>query len=56
VRRLRLVVSAPNSIAWQKNYNSGSVVSEETAKDARTAHIQVHHNATHASTIQLPLR
>jgi putative CocE/NonD family hydrolase len=54
--RLRLLVSAPNSIAWQKNYNSGGVVSDETAKDARTAHIQVHHDATHASTIQLPLR
>src|SRR5688572_7424302 len=54
--RLRLVVSAPNSIAWQKNYNSGGVVSDETAKDARTANIQIHHNATHASMIQLPLR
>ena len=54
--RLRLVVSAPNSIAWQKNYNSGGVVSDETARDARTAHIQIHHDATHASTIQLPLR
>jgi uncharacterized protein len=54
--RLRLVVSSPNSIFWQKNYCSGGVVAEETAKDARTCHVQVHHDAQHASTIQLPIR
>jgi putative CocE/NonD family hydrolase len=54
--RLRLVISAPNSIFFQKNYNSGGVVAEETAKDARTAHIKVHHDAEHASAIELPLR
>jgi putative CocE/NonD family hydrolase len=54
--RLRLVVSSPNSILWQKNYCSGGVVAEETAKDARTCHVQVYHDAAHASMIQLPLR
>jgi predicted acyl esterase len=54
--RLRLVIASPNSISWQKNYNSGGVVSDETAKDAKTCHIKVHHDATHASAIQLPLR
>jgi uncharacterized protein len=54
--RLRLVVSSPNSTQWQKNYCSGGVVAEETAKDARTCHVQVHHDATHPSTTQLPLR
>jgi uncharacterized protein len=54
--RLRLVVSSPNSTQWQKNYCSGGVVTEETAKDARTCHMQVYHDATHSSTIQLPLR
>jgi putative CocE/NonD family hydrolase len=54
--RLRLVISSPNSIAWQKNYNSGGVVADETAKDSHTAHVQVYHDAAHASTIQLPLR
>ena len=54
--RLRLVVSSPNSIFWQKNYNSGGVVAEESARDARTAHVQVYHDATHSSSIQLPLR
>jgi len=54
--RLRLVITAVNSILWQKNYCSGGVVAEETAKDARTCHAQIYHDATHASAIQLPLR
>jgi predicted acyl esterase len=54
--RLRLVVTAVNSIFWQKNYCSGGVVADETAKDARTCHVQVYHDAQHASSIQLPLR
>src|SRR5207237_1426895 len=33
--RLRLVVYSPNSIFWQKNYNSGGVVVDETADNAR---------------------
>jgi uncharacterized protein len=53
--RLRLAVYSPNSIFWQKNYNSGGVVAEETAKDARTAHVKIYHDAEHASAIQLPL-
>src|SRR6267143_436932 len=54
--RLRLVVSSPNSIHVEKNYCSGGVVAEETAKDARTCHVQVYHDIEHPSTIQLPLR
>jgi hypothetical protein len=54
--RLRLVISSLNSILFQKNYCSGGVVAEETAKDARTCHVQVYHDAEHASAIQLPLR
>jgi len=54
--RLRLVLYSPNSIFWQKNYNSGGVVADETAKDARAAHVKVYHDAQHASAIQLPLR
>ncbi|HWX14966.1 MAG TPA: CocE/NonD family hydrolase [Chthoniobacterales bacterium] len=53
--RLRLVVYSPNSIFWQKNYNSGGVVADETAKDARVAHVKIYHDAEHASAIQLPL-
>ena len=54
--RLRLVLYSPNSIFWQKNYNSGGVVADETAKDARAAHVKVYHDAQHASAIELPLR
>jgi len=54
--RLRLVVYSPNSIFWQKNYNSGGVVADEIAKDARTAHVKVYHDAEHASAIAMPLR
>jgi putative CocE/NonD family hydrolase len=54
--RLRLVVTAVNSILWEKNYCSGGIVSEETAKDARTCNVQVHHDAQHSSAVQLPLR
>ena len=54
--RLRLVVTAVNSIFWQKNYCSGGAVAEETAKDARTCHVHVYHAVAHASAIQLPLR
>jgi uncharacterized protein len=54
--RLRLVIYSPNSIFFEKNYNSGGVVADETAKDARTAHVKVYHDAEHASEIALPLR
>jgi hypothetical protein len=54
--RLRLVVTAVNSIAWQKNYCSGGIVAEETAKDAHTCKVQVHHDPEHLSAIRLPLR
>jgi len=54
--RLRLVVTAVNSIFWQKNYCSGGVVADETAKDARTCHVQVYQDAEHPSSLALPLR
>jgi predicted acyl esterase len=53
--RLRLVLNCPNSIYSEKNYNSGGVVAEETARDARTAHITVYHDTAHPSRLELPL-
>ena len=53
--RLRLVISCPNSIELEKNYNSGGDVSRESAKDARTAHIALYHNAEHPSALELPV-
>jgi len=53
--RLRLVISCPNSIYTQKNYNSGGIVADETAKDARTAHVAVYHDAEHPSALEIPV-
>jgi putative CocE/NonD family hydrolase len=53
--RLRLVLTCPNSIYWQKNYNSGGVVSDETGKDAHTAHVTLYHDAEHPSALELPI-
>ena len=53
--RLRLVVSAPNSTNFEKNYNSDGVVANETAKDARTAHVRILHDAEHASVLDVPI-
>ncbi len=53
--RLRLVFRSPNSIHYQKNYNSGGAVAEETAQDARTAHVTVYHDAGHPSYLEIPV-
>ena len=53
--RLRLLVHCINSIATEKNYNSGGVVADETAKDARTAHVTLWHDAGHPSVLELPI-
>jgi uncharacterized protein len=53
--RLRVVMSSPNTVFMQKNYNSGGDVSQETAKDARTAHVIVYHDAEHQSGLELPV-
>lgn len=53
--RLRLVVHSINSIGVEKNYNSDGVVAEETAKDARTAHISLLHDTEHPSALELPI-
>jgi uncharacterized protein len=53
--RLRLLLACPNTISLEKNYNSGGVVEEESAKDARTAHVTVYHDAEHGSYVDLPI-
>jgi putative CocE/NonD family hydrolase len=53
--RLRLVLRCPNTIYLEKNYNSGGVVAEETAKDARTAHVTVYHDTEHPSCLEVPV-
>jgi uncharacterized protein len=53
--RLRLVVRSINARGVEKNYNSGGVVARETAKDARSAHISLVHDAEHPSALELPI-
>ncbi|MFZ0300112.1 MAG: CocE/NonD family hydrolase [Candidatus Sulfotelmatobacter sp.] len=53
--RLRLLLTSPNSIYVEKNYNTGGVVAEESGKDARTAHITLYHDGDHPSSLELPL-
>lgn len=53
--RLRLVLSSVNSINWEKNYHGGGVVADESAKDARRAHITLYHDRDHPSFLELPL-
>jgi uncharacterized protein len=50
-----VVMSSPNTVFMQKNYNSGGDVNQETAKDARTAHVIVYHDAEHQSGLELPV-
>jgi len=53
--RLRLIISCPNTIFLEKNYNSGGIVAEESGRDARTAHVTLYHDKTHPSYVELPV-
>lgn len=53
--RLRLILSCPNTIQLEKNYNSGGVVAQESRKDARTAHVTVYHDSAHPSVLETPI-
>lgn len=53
--RLRLVIGPLNSRAWEKNYNGGGVIADETGKDARTVTVTLFHDAAHPSALYLPI-
>ena len=53
--RLRLIISCPNTIYLEKNYNSGGAVAEESGRDARTAHVTLYHDNDHPSYLELPV-
>ncbi|MFZ0532214.1 MAG: CocE/NonD family hydrolase [Anaerolineales bacterium] len=53
--RLRLIISCPNTIYLEKNYNSGGVVSEESGREARTANVTLYHDKDHPSYLELPV-
>jgi putative CocE/NonD family hydrolase len=53
--RLRLVIAPINSMHWQKNYNSGGDVLDETFLEARTVTVAVWHDEGHRSTLAVPI-
>ncbi len=53
--RLRLLIRSPNSIYYEKNYNSGGKVAEESGKDARVAHVKLFHDRNHPSRLEIPV-
>jgi putative CocE/NonD family hydrolase len=53
--RLRLVISSPNSVGSQKNYCSGGIVANETAKDAHKAHIKIYNDNKHPGILFVPV-
>ena len=53
--RLRLLFTSPNSIQWEKNYNSGGDVAAETQAQARTAHVVLHQDEAHPSFLEIPV-
>jgi putative CocE/NonD family hydrolase len=53
--RLRVALYCPNSIYWEKNYNSGGAVAHETRKDARTVHVTMHQDKEHQSYLVVPV-
>jgi predicted acyl esterase len=52
--RLRVVISAANSMFNEKNYNSGKVVADETIRDARPVDVAVVHDSKHPSALYVP--
>jgi putative CocE/NonD family hydrolase len=53
--RLRLVVRPNHTIKWQKNYNSGKPVAEETMADARTVTVTLFHDQKYPSVLNVPM-
>jgi predicted acyl esterase len=53
--RIRLLFGALSSPEYEKNYNSGGPVADESGKDARVAHVTLLHDAAHPSVLELPV-
>jgi len=53
--RLRVVLSAADSIGFEKNYNTGGVVADESVRDARPVVVTLYHDTSHPSALYVPL-
>jgi hypothetical protein len=52
--RLRLIVSAANSVFAETNYNAGGIVAEESVKDAHPVNVRLYHDHQHPSVLYVP--
>jgi uncharacterized protein len=52
--RLRLVVGPLHSMYWQKNYNSGKSVSDESMDDAQPVTVKLFHGLAYPSALHVP--
>lgn len=52
--RLRLVIGPLHSIYYQKNYNTGGVISEQSAADARIVTVRLFHTEARPSALYVP--
>jgi len=52
--RLELVVSRADPFTYEKNYNSGGVVADETIQDARPVTVEIFHDAKRPSALYVP--
>jgi uncharacterized protein len=52
--RLEVILSAANSIQYQKNYNSGGVVADETIESSRPVTVGIFHDAKRRSALYVP--
>lgn len=53
--RLRLFIRPANGVHQQRHYNAAKPVHEQTAEDARTATVRLHHSEKHPSRLVLPV-
>lgn len=53
--RLRLVIGPINSIFSEKNFNSGGIVAEESARDGRPVTVFLYHDVAHPSVLYVPI-
>jgi len=53
--RLRLVIGPVHSIHYQKNYNSGGIVAEESMKCARPVTVGLFHDERFPSVLHVPI-
>lgn len=53
--RLRMVIGPINSKQFEKNYNAGGVVAEESGKDARKVTVMLYHSPAQPSALYLPI-